>query len=479
MDQFLTLRIHLNPFMRYYFSCALLAVSALLWLSCNKITPFGSELLEDQLGDYLFTDTLTVRCTVEREDEVFTSDRSASSPYLLCGTLNDPEFGKTTAEIYTLAGLPPTVVRFDKIKVKIDSIVLLLGYDADGTYGDTLSEHILRFHQLSEPLQYTGDYKASSSIPTRRLLGEKRFFPRPSVKDSLAAGQKAPFLRMRLDTALARDIIGLDSLPLTRDTAFYTRLKGFKITCTPAGGGSGAMLGFDLNDETYSMIRLYYREDTVKKQYNMRFAEGREFSLNKFSNLTHDYAGAPAEKAIGQANPQLMYLQGAKGLRVKVELPHVDALDNIAVNKAELVLTALTPSSGAFRLSKQLALTEERIRNLTRSDSILVRSLNGNYDQDLTSDMYVSLGPNLDGGLRFFGGQPLTQTAGTQTVQRYRLSLTDRFQSMVDDTQNTARLKTLYLKVHLNRTDASRAILYGPGSTIFPAKIELKYTKVR
>jgi hypothetical protein len=153
--------------MRYYSFCVLLAAGALLWLSCNKITPFGADLLDDQLGDYVFTDTLTVRCTVEPEDEVFTSDRSASSPYLLCGTLDDSEFGKTTAEIYTLAGLPGTAVRFDKIKskVKIDSIVLLLRYDASPAYGDTLAEHILRVRQLSEPIAYLSEYTASSSLP--------------------------------------------------------------------------------------------------------------------------------------------------------------------------------------------------------------------------------------------------------------------------------------------------------------------------
>lgn len=452
-----------------------------MWLSCNKITPFGADLLDDQLGDYVFTDTLTVRCTVEPEDEVFTSDRSASSPYLLCGTLDDSEFGKTTAEIYTLAGLPGTAVRFDKIKskVKIDSIVLLLRYDASPAYGDTLAEHILRVRQLSEPIAYLSEYTASSSLPTGRLLGEQRFAPRPRTKRSLSSTLSAPFLRMRLDTALARDIVNMDSLTLTKDTAFYNRLKGLHISCLPAAGGPGVMLGFNLNDENYSMIRLYYREDTVKKEYNLRFAEGREVSLNKFNRLTHDYTNTPAEKSIGQANPQLMYLQAAKGLRVKVQLPHVDALDNIAVNKAELVITALAPSNPLFTLPSQLALTEERTRNLSRGDSVVVRSVIGNYVQDMISDMYVSLGVNLDGNLRAFGGTPISETVGGQTVQRYRLNMTDRFQNMVDDTRNTQRLKTLYLKVHLNRSYATRAILYGPGSTVFPAKVELKYTKVR
>jgi hypothetical protein len=32
-----------------------------LWAACTKPTPFGSDLLDDQLADYAYTDTVSLR----------------------------------------------------------------------------------------------------------------------------------------------------------------------------------------------------------------------------------------------------------------------------------------------------------------------------------------------------------------------------------------------------------------------------------
>ena len=79
-----------------------LVLAALLWTACNKPSPFGSELLEEELADIEFTDTLSVLFTVQREDSLLTSDPSSTSAAFLCGTLDDPHFGKSEAEIFSL-----------------------------------------------------------------------------------------------------------------------------------------------------------------------------------------------------------------------------------------------------------------------------------------------------------------------------------------------------------------------------------------
>jgi|GEM_PF-426696 len=466
--------------MRYYSTSATLILVSLLWLCCTKISPFGSELLDDQLGDYAFTDTLTLRCTIEQEDEVFTSDRSNGSPYLLCGELNDPEFGKTTADIYSLVGLPGAAVRFDTSKLQVDSIVMYLRYDITGVYGDTTTEQTLKVFQLDEELIYTREYQSSASLRTLRELGSVRFVPRPSKKDSLSIAAKAPFLRVKLDNNFGKLLTRLDSASLVNDTILYDKIKGFKITCAPSNSSDpGAILAFNLNDPNFSLVRLYFKEDTTKRRFDLRFLEGRLTETNKFNHFSHDYGNSVAGKSIGQPGNELMYVQGAKGIRIKIEIPYVANLDNIAINKAELIITAKSPASNAFPLPSQLSLTETIARNLTRLDSTILKSLVGNYQQDLVGDMYVSLGPSLTGGLGLFGGKPVSATVGGNAVKQYRMILTDRFQAMVDDTKNNTRLKTIYLKVYPNRSFASRSILYGPKSTEFPAKLALKYTKLR
>lgn len=466
--------------MHYYKVFATLILVSLIWLSCNKISPFGSELLDDQLGEYGYTDTLSLRCTIEQEEDIYTTDRSNGSPYMLCGEINDPEFGKTTAELYTLAGLPATAIRFDTTKTIVDSIVMYLKYDVSGVYGDTTTEQVLRVFQLEEKLQYDKDYRAKDALRAGKELGNVRFIPRPSRKDSLSVAAKAPYLRIKLDNNFGKSLTRLDSASLVNDTILYEKIKGFKIACAPANGGDmGAMLAFNLNDPNYSLIRMYFREDTVKKRFDLSLTEGRLAETNKFNHFIHEYGSSKAGQQIGKQNADLLYLQGAQGIRIKLEIPYVANLDNIVINKAQLVLTALTPSSGALPPPGQLSLTETIVRSLTRADSSIIKSLVGNYQQDLISDMYISLGSDLSGGLGQFGGRPVSETVNGTAVKRYKMTLTDRFQAMVDDKTDNTRLKTLYLKVHPNRNFASRGIFYGPKSTEFPAKIELKYTKLQ
>ena len=64
---------------------------------------------------------LLFRCTVIAEDSLVTSDRSSTADYFLCGQLNDPVFGTSQAEIFSLfrlSGLNPELqgceCRFDR-----------------------------------------------------------------------------------------------------------------------------------------------------------------------------------------------------------------------------------------------------------------------------------------------------------------------------------------------------------------------------
>ena len=124
----------------------LLALAALtllfLWSACSKSTPFGASLLGDQLADYTFTDTLTVRCTVEREDSVLTSDRTFTAAYFLCGELNDATFGKSSAEVYSLlqmADLSPAFGAKNKSKLYFDSVVMFIRYAPAGVWACVVS----------------------------------------------------------------------------------------------------------------------------------------------------------------------------------------------------------------------------------------------------------------------------------------------------------------------------------------------------
>ena len=154
-----------------------------------------------------------------------------------------------------------------------------------------------------------------------------------------------------------------------------------------------------------------------------------------------------------------------QGLRLKVEIPYIDQLDNIAVNKAQLVLTAASlPNDNPLLIpGRQLILTE------FLGDSIFA----------FTSDVSYSLGPALNQGFGFFGGTPVKENINGTLVERYRLTLSQRLQDMVDDTSGNIKKKTVYVNITPQSRVPHRSVIYGPKNATFPAKLELKYTRVQ
>lgn len=429
---------------------------------CTKPTPFGADLLDDQLAEYDYTDTLTLRCTVVPEDSLITSDRSSTADYMLCGQLNDPAFGRSESEIFTLFRLSTLNPGFKNATV--DSIAMFLRYDAPGFYGDTTQSQTLHVHRLADNtvLRWDADYYSNQSLPVGPEIGKlENFLPKPNISADLFGDTltRGPYIRIPLDNAFGQEILGFDSLNLVSDTAFWIKMRGLRITAESAGS-PGAMMAFDLNNTTFSRIRLYYKQpqDTVSRVYDFSFIGG-----NKFNHFTHDYTGATVEPYLNQPAEDRLFVQGMGGLRVKVELPTVHLLDNIAVNKAELELTAITQAGDLLSPAAQLVFTE------SVGDTIVT----------LTSDVLYSLGSTLTGGFNGFGGFPQTMTDNGQSIQRYHLTLTRRFQDMVDNTSGNIKDQTVYLNVYPQSRSAMRAMFFGPKNATFPAKLALKYTRVK
>lgn len=446
----------------------LLLTALALWTACTKPTPFGSELLNDELADYDYTDTITVWCTIEREDSVSTSDQGSTAGSFLCGELDDPVFGKSSSEIFSLLQLDYPDPGFDTTKQEFDSIVLYLRYAPSNVYGDTMQAQNLRVYRLDQTLDNDSEYFSNSSLPATTEIGRlDGFLPKPNKADSLiVTSTKAPYIRVPLDDDFGKELFRLDSVSLSDDSTFYRIVRGLKIVSS-TGTSPGAMLAFNLNDEAFSRVRIYYhiKDDTTKavKAFDFFFA-----GANKFVHFNHDYTGTPVGQQIGQKADDFVYVQGMEGLRVKVEFPYIDQLDNIAVNKAQLVLTrALVPNDNVnLTAGKQLVLTEQRTDT---ANAYFV----------FTSDVSYSLGPAFNQGYGRFGGNPEFENVNGTLVERYRMTMTQRLQDMVDDSSGDLKKRTVYINVTPQSRVAQRSIVYGPKNAMFPAKLELKYTRVR
>lgn len=205
-------------------------------------------------------------------------------------------------------------------------------------------------------------------------------------------------------------------------------------------------------------MRIFYHADTSAKNFDY-FFEG----ANKFTHFEHDLSTGVAGTLAGHEVQEKLYVQGMEGFRVKLEFPYANKLDRIAINQAELVLTVADETA-----------------NLTPASQLFFTQLQGDTVFAVTSDVSYSFGPNLTGGFLSFGGTPKKVVDNGITVTRYRLTLSELFQHIVDDDNSTdTKNRTVYLGVYPRSRTAHRAVLYGPGSLTFPAKVELTYTKVK
>lgn len=444
-----------------FFTASIAIIGLFLTFSCTKPTPFGADLLSDQTAEFIYTDTLTLQCSLVREDSIVTSDLSSTADYLLCGQLNDPIFGASRSDIYTQIRLLSLDPAFQG--AALDSVVLYLRYDAPGFYGDTTQPQTLRVYRVGADtfLRWDQQYYSNQTLPTGNQIGElSNFLPKPNTASSLFdTTTQAPYIRIPLDNAFGQELLDMDSVSLTSDTLFWRAFRGIRLT-TESAGLPGTMMAFDLNNSSFSRIRLYYKKDTTATSYDYFF-----LGSNKFTHFSHDYTGSTVAPYLNQATDDLMFVQGMTGLRLKVEIPFANQLGSIAVNKAELDLTAasLPNDHPALETAKQLVFTE----------------LLGDTLVSLSSDVLYSLGPTLNSGFNLFGGYPETETDQGITLQRYRLTLTQRFQDMVDDRSGDLKKRTIFVNVYPQSRSAMRAILYGPKNSVFPARLALKYTKVQ
>jgi len=440
---------------------AVVLVTALvLWAGCKEPGPLGAQLLGNEYENFVFTDTITLRCTIEREDSSLTSDRNSTAEYFLCGELNDPKFGNSSSEIYALLLSETLNPNFNTTTQVFDSIVLYIRYASTGFYGDTLQPQTLRVLRVDESheLNDNQNYYSNSSLPATEELGRlENFLPKPRSVDSLFEGNKGPFVRIALKPEFGQELFNLDSISYSVDSFFFKKLRGLKIVSSSSGSAPGAMLAFDLNNSLLSRMRLYFHQDTIKRDFDY-FFEG----ANKFTAFQHQHGSSPAGLLIGQAAEEELFVQGMQGLRVKIEFPHAHRLDGIAVNRANLILN-IADENPFFSPPSQLALTQ------LRADSTF----------DFTSDVYNSFGPNLTGGFVSFGGTPKKVVENGTSLTQYKLSLSELFQHIVDDDASTdTKKRTVYLGVFPRSRTAARAVFYGPKSLSFPAKLELTYTKV-
>jgi hypothetical protein len=434
--------------------------------SCADPTFVGSELLDEDRVDAVFTDTVTIRSRTVRGDSVLTYRGLADLSAYLFGDFQDPHFGRTLAEIYTQPTLEISSFSFltpNFNNATLDSVVLVLPYTGAGFYGNTEVPYSLEVYELTDSIFLDSSYYSSTRFNYSNFLGSRVFIPRldsvtfidyrTNSPDTVSLAQ----LRIPLTQTFGDRLINADSSAYTSNSAFLQYFRGLAIV--PSAPTPG-MVSFNLipTGGNYDAgIYVYFKRDSVPLQYRFPIS----FYSPIVSHFENDYAGTTVEPFINQAglSDSLAVVQGTEGLLMELEFPYLEGLQDVILNKAEL----LVPIAGLDNDDPATYPPATRIYAYYFNESA--------NTYQLIDDVLLPAPGTVD---NVFGGI-IVEGSGSQP-DYYRMNITVFMQEMLKDDRETDVRDVLYLTTSSRAARASRSVLYGASHPQYPVKLNLTYT---
>jgi hypothetical protein len=241
---------------------------------------------------------------------------------------------------------------------RVDKAELLLPYTY--FYGDTNVSYKVTLHLLhpKDSIQ-SRFYLSRESLPyDLNPVGEATFKPTFAKRDTL---------RMTLSDAVAQQLF---SFANKSESEFKTGFAGFALVSDSSN--NKAVLGYPATTDLYGRIRLSYQTSTPQT-YDFLLAGNRRFNhITGKPNGVLENLNAPYSSVSSTATNGETYVQGGTGLMTRIEFPELTStgqLSNVAVNRAELVVS---PLPGSIISSSSLLILYS-----ATGDGKLPRSANG------------------------------------------------------------------------------------------------------
>lgn len=461
-------------------SC-LIMMFLLVTTSCNDSSLIGAEVVDPDRADVEFTDTLTLKATTIEGDPVETYNSLSLLGNYLCGTFDDPILGKSKAIINTqirLSGIPDSAT-FAGISEEItvlDSVVFVLEYDTANFFGFSNTIQDVSISLLDEDMDnnetYTSDRSfAAASTPLFSKVVNPSQFDTTFAQINLSGDTVyAPQLRISLEQGdpLLNDPLFTDYLfpssssvdPLQyyqNDTFLLQVLKGFQIEVNEGTSTPNLMMSFNLSSPISGMY-LYYStpNDTLFYRFSVNSSAAR------MVNFTHDYNNPNVNSFIDDTNlgDSLVFLQGMSGLNAKFSIPYARDLNNVIVNQAQLELTVAT-----------ILPDDNSTYYLDPITQLLLSKKDEDGDFVIISDLEAALSlGNITG---VFGGDLTEENGNNVVLQKYTMNISDHLQDIIDGVESSDEI---FVTALAKAQNAQRVILFGPGHSTYPAKLNLTYT---
>ncbi len=333
----------------------ILILSIGVFFSCSPNRENFSLTVGEEFSDIttriVLIDTLQVKASTFRFDSIITSNTRR----VLVGSYTDPIFGKTTSDSYL--ELLPTDGNFDlRDDAVYDSIALIMRYDTY-FYNDTIPQQRFKVYEVTDDIKTDNDlfYNTTTFETNPVAIGDVLFEARPTKGDSLHITIDPAYGQVLFDRLNDNDINDLDD--------FLNLYKGINIQ---PDDQNTAVLGFAMTPEN-TFIRLYYKvpDEIEDLEYE------KDFSINSsklFNHIVSDRSGTVFSGLNDQeidlpseASDDKCYIQAGTGLALKIEIPYVKTLYDVAGENGVLMSAKLRfkPSLNSYT------------QNLTIRDSLL------------------------------------------------------------------------------------------------------------
>ena len=449
------------------FFLTLSVITLFIISSCNKSSILGLEVQppNDLIGAE-YQDTLTLLTQTIQEDTLKTSGIAS----VMIGKYVDPIFGETSSSLYTQLRMFANAPTFGNTPV-CDSVVLSLVYA--GSYGKKIrTEQILSVYELDAAMDINASYYSKSEIATNPTdLANFKFIPKPtdSVVIDTNKYKSAPQLRVKLPAALGQKILDKQNTSdLATNDNFMQFFKGLKITTentTGQAASEGNLLQFRTD---YSSMAIYfnYKNDSNKVVHSVYYLSLA--NVARFMKFNHDFSKAipDVQNQVLQTQPPLTndvcYAQGAAGLKTKIKIPNLVSWgkkDFIGINRAELIVTAISSIKDTFAIPGSMVLY--------------------GIGNDGTSSYFL---PDAYDGTDYFGGSVKVDSTVTPNITTYKFTITRYIQQVI-----SGRLLNngLHLVVSNGSSNPYRIVfgggtptLTGGGDNKYKMKLNVTYTKL-
>jgi hypothetical protein len=424
--------------------------------SCNETTLIGSELLEDDAVNVNFVDTFSISAYTIPGQPL---QSNVSIGTFTVGSLDDPIFGKSEAEMYfsldriASASLEGTT---------LDSVVLTIEYDTVSLYGEWQeAEFDIALHLGQDPLPslstdtfFSNERISYDPIPASEIYSKTinpfdSFLVYDPSQDSII--QVPAQFRFRLDESLSNTMFE-NLKTVTSDDDFDAFYPSIVIR---AQANKSAALGFRAGNTArnngVNALRFYYTVDSSesKREYELLFDQS-------MVSVTHDYEGSEVEEAFNDPviGMEKLFVQGQGGVRTVVDIGSLRNINNSLLNKVELQVTVAHGDAFLTDIYPPLDFYSGLV------------AIDGNT-MAIDDLIFAGSDPNIfDGILR-------EVDENGNNLLKVNFNITNHVRNLLNREDFSSELIISSLA---GLQSPARTVFYGPGHSTFPMKLNVAYT---